>query len=248
MDTHSAEERHWVTGLFSVQAVVEGGVRPVYRLLVQDDRLDGPTARLQRLARERGIPVERVPAPAISGTTGNDQHHGLAAEVGPRQFLTIPELLDEPGPAAVFMLDGIEDPYNLGQGIRSLYAAGATGLILPQRNWLSATEIVLRASAGAADRLPVALAGSAPEVLEACRSRGLVVIVATEDDAQPLYAVDLRSPFVVVIGGEKRGISRSLLSEADVRLTIPYGRPFDGALGSAAAAAVIGFEALRQRQ
>lgn len=248
MDNRDTDERQWINGLFSVQAAVEGGVRTVFRVLVQDDRLDGPTARLQRDARERGIPVERVPAATIQDAVDSDHHDTIVAEVGPRRFLALPDLLAEPGPAALFMLDGVEDPYNLGQAIRSLYAAGATGLVLPPRNWLTAAETVLRASAGTVDRLPIALAESPSIAAETFRQQGVSIMVATQDAAEPLYAVDLRRPFFLVIGGEKRGISRVMLQEADVRLTIPYGRSFAGALGAAAAAAVTGFEALRQRQ
>lgn len=245
MTTADDNERSWISGLFSVQAAIEGGVRPVYRVLVPSDRLDGATARVQQAARDRAIPLERVSALTLQELVGGEGRD-IVADVGPRRFLKVEELLAGPAPPAVFMLDGIEDPFNLGQAIRSLYAAGATGLVLPPRNWLTATETVLRASAGTADRLPIALAGdSAAEVM---RRHAVSIIVATERDGESLYATDLRRPFFVVIGGEKRGISRTMLHQADRRLMIPYGRPFDGALGAAAAAAVIGFEALRQRQ
>lgn len=241
------DEKVWIGGLIPVQAVIEGGARPIRRMLVQDDRLDGVTARLQQSARERGIPFKRVPEAEMGQVYGSDRHGGILVEVGPRHFLSLGALLAPSDVAGIFMLDGVEDPFNLGQAIRSLYAAGATGLVLRERNWLAASEVVVRSSAGASEKMPTALAETPEQAADFYRRHGLVVIVATQDDAVSLHDVDLRQPFLLVIGGEKRGISRAMQRNADLRVTIPYGRDFNAPLGAAAAAAVLGFEMLRQR-
>lgn len=240
-------ERQWITGMVAVRAAVEGGNRTLDRILVQADRLDGATARLQQAARDRAIPLERVPKDALRDLVGTDRHGGVVAEGGPRRFLTLDALLAEPGPAAIFLLDGIEDPYNFGQAVRSLYAAGATGMIVRERSWPAAGEIVMRSSAGASELMPMAMSEDPEAAADFCRAHGLAVMVATPEDAIALEDVDWRVPFVLAIGGEKRGISRGLQKQADVRVVIPYGRAFDAALGAAPAAAVLGFEMRRQR-
>jgi len=132
--------------------------------------------------------------------------------------------------------------------VRALYAAGCDGLVLRPRNWLSAAGVVARASAGASEWLPTAIAETVTAAAEHFRARGLRVAVADEEDALPLYDVDLTGPLFLVIGGEKRGITRSFRNGADLRLAIPYGSAFDQSLGTAAATAVIAFEVLRQRR
>ena len=146
------------------------------------------------------------------------------------------------------MIDGVEDPFNFGQAVRTLYAAGADGLVLRPRNWMSAAGVVARASAGATEWVPTAIAETALDAAQAFRARGLKVVSA-DDKAEtvPLYTADLTGPLFLVIGGEKRGITRSFLDQADLLLEIPYGREFDQSLGTAAAAAVLGFEIMRQR-
>jgi 23S rRNA (guanosine2251-2'-O)-methyltransferase len=240
-------ELSWISGLLSVQAAVSGGNREVWRILVQDDRFDGDTARLQRAARERGVPLERVPEATLRATAGADAGP-VIAEVGQRRFVALPDLLAAAEPAALFMLDGVEDPYNLGQALRSLYAAGATGVILRSHNPLTAVDTVLRASAGTADLIPAAVVDSPEEVITLCRRQGVTVLAAIADDAVPMYDVDLRRSFCLLIGGEKRGLSRATVGQSDERVAIPYGRPACADLGAAAAAAVLGFEMARQRR
>jgi 23S rRNA (guanosine2251-2'-O)-methyltransferase len=146
----------------------------------------------------------------------------------------------------IVFLDGVEDPYNFGQSVRALYAAGIDGLVLRPRNWLSAAATVIRASAGATEFMPTAVA-EPEEALAAARARGLPLAVADTEGARPMYEVDLAGPLFLVIGGEKRGVGRSVMNAADMRISIPYGRDFAHDLGTAGATAVLAFEVLRQR-
>jgi 23S rRNA (guanosine2251-2'-O)-methyltransferase len=146
------------------------------------------------------------------------------------------------------MLDGIEDPFNFGQAVRALYAAGVDGLIV-RRSWETAVGTVTRASAGASELLPTATTGSADEAATASRLAGLRVACAVSDPtAAELHDVDLTGSVFLLIGGERRGVTRSFVEDADVLLRIGYGRERAPELGAAAAAAIIGFEALRQRR
>jgi 23S rRNA (guanosine2251-2'-O)-methyltransferase len=129
-----------------------------------------------------------------------------------------------------------------------LYAAGAHGLAVPAHYWLAADGIIARASAGASELMPTAKVNSVLQAVEHFKRRGLVVAcTGTQGKVTPLYQADLTRPLFVIIGGEKRGITRSLLSQADLILNVPYRREFKPSLGVTSAAAVLAFEVLRQR-
>lgn len=235
-------------GHLSIEAALEGGSRPVHRIWARrpgDRRL----GRLRALARERGVLIEQVDEAEINAVAHGRSHGGTLALVGPRIEQTIDRLLDEVGEGSlVVMLDGIEDPFNFGQAVRALYAAGVDGLVV-RRSWETATAVVARASAGSTELMPTGRASGADEAAEACRGRGMRVACAVADaEAEPLDQADLTGGVFVLVGGERRGVTRSFVERADVRLRIPYGRERAPALGAATAAAVIGFEALRQRR
>lgn len=238
----------WIAGLVPVEAVIGAGRREVASVLVDEARRDGRTARLQQVAAARGIPVRRVPAGELERHAAGEQHGGILAQAGERQMQELDVLLTAEESPALFMLDGVEDPFNFGQAARTIYAAGATGQFVRPRNWLGADQIVLRASAGASEWLPAAVVETAEAAAAIAREYGLLVACATTQDALPLYDVDLTQPLLMVVGGEKRGITRSFARAADVRVAIPYGRPsiaYD--LGTAAAATIIAYEMARQR-
>ena len=247
MEISESDQPTWISGLIAVQAAVDGGNRHIHRILIQNDRLDSATAKLQQSARAGGIPFDRVDNSEILKYMGGDQHGGAIAEVGPRHFLTLSNLLELSASPAIFMIDGVEDPYNLGQAIRSLYAAGVTGLVLRPRDWLLNGEIVMRSSAGASELMPIATAESAEAAADFFRTQGLAILAATQSDATFMGEVDMVGAFFLAVGGEKRGLSKAFQRAADARVAIPYGRPFDAALGTAAAAGILGYEMLRQR-
>jgi len=235
-------------GFVSVRAALKSGSRPIERIVLRRDKMDRAVAWLEHEAARRQIPVERVDAAIIDALAEGSTHGGVVAEVGPRQFVPLDQIAaGQPAPFVV-MLDGVEDPFNFGQAVRALYAAGAHGLVLRPRNWLSAASVVARASAGATEWMPTATADTAQDAAEAFRARGLQVAVASTERAISLYDADLTRPLFLVIGGEKRGITRSFEDRADLRLAIPYASDFDQSLGTAAAAAVIAFEVMRQRR
>ena len=234
-------------GFISVRAALKAGSRPIHAIYIRRNKWDRGVAWLERAAREASIPVERIDADVVDSLAGGSTHGGVVAQVGPRRFVSLDDIArDRPAPF-VAMLDGIEDPFNFGQAVRALYAAGADGLIVRPRNWLSAAGVVARASAGASEWIPTAVAETAQDAAAYFRARGLTVAVAARDNAIPIYAADLTVPLFLIIGGEKRGVTRSFEDRADLRLAIPYGSAFDQSLGTAPAAAILAFEVLRQR-
>ena len=237
-----------VEGHVSVEAVLEAGVRPVRRVWATrpGDRRFG---RLRALAREGGVLIDRVEPAAIRELATGRTHGGVIALVGPRRERSVAQLIGEVGEGAlVVMLDGIEDPFNYGQAVRALYAAGVDGLVV-RRSWETAVGTVTRASAGATELMPSARTESAEEAAAICRRAGYRVAcsVAT-GDAIELSEADLTGSVFLLIGGERRGVTRSFVEQADLRVRIGYGRDQAPELGAATSAAIIGFEALRQRR
>ncbi|MCK6577570.1 MAG: RNA methyltransferase [Anaerolineae bacterium] len=236
-------------GGIAILAALESASRPITRIFIESRvRFERDAARIRRMAADAGVAVEIADAGQIAVLAQGKTHGGLIALAGERRTLPLEALAAGIDSPFVAMLDGIEDPYNFGQAIRALYAAGADGLVLRPRSWMSAAGVVARASAGASERMPTAVAETVEGAAEAFRGRGMQIVVAAKERAVPLYEADLTGGVFLVIGGEKRGITRSFAESADLRLSIPYGREYSHSLGTVAATAVIAFEVLRQRR
>ncbi len=235
--------------MIAVRAALHARSREMRSLLIRADNEERAVVQLEQRARAAGVAVERVAADVIDAVASGKTHGGVAAVAGPRRFVALEQLVEGRSRPFVAMLDGIEDPFNFGQAVRALYAAGADGLVVRPRNWMSAAGVVGRASAGASELLPTAVAETALDAADALSRFGLAVVCAAETDrAVPLDEADVARALFLVVGGEKRGISRALLERADVVVAIPYGRDFRQSLGTTAAAAVLAFEVLRQRR
>jgi 23S rRNA (guanosine2251-2'-O)-methyltransferase len=240
-------EQAVLEGLVSVQAALEAKSREIRAIYVRRDKRDRAIHRLESAARSQKVPLERVGNDVIDDHASGKTHGGIVALVGPRRFVSLEDLIRDSARPFVGMLDGIEDPYNFGAAVRALYAAGADGLVVRPRNWMSAAGVVARSSAGATELIPTAVAETAADAASAFLARGLTIACATKDRAVSIYQANLAVPLFVVIGGEKRGITRSFVDQADMRLQIPYGRQFNRSLGTASAVAVLAFEIMRQR-
>ena len=237
-------------GALSIVAALESGNRQIRNILLnRDKRFDRRLAHLQKLAREKSVPVSFVDADEIHARATGTTHGGVFAFAGERRYQTLSQLLPASGAPFVVMLDGIEDPYNFGFALRALYAAGVDGVALPHRNWTSASAIVGRASAGASERLKIALVDDAAAAADFFRDHDLrIATTGKSQRSLSLYDTDLTQPLFMLIGGEKRGVQRSFQNAADFIIEIPYGRPFDASLGTVSSASVIAFEVMRQRQ
>ncbi len=247
MPPNQSDESAVLEGAISILAAIDAGTRDVHTVYVDEQRRNRQTARVERIARLSGIRIEQTAAKTIHELTNGQSHGGVAAIVGPRRFATIDQLIEKRESPFIVMLDGIEDPHNFGQAVRALYAAGVDGLVVRSRNWTSAASIVARASAGASERMPMAVAETIEEAADVLRARGLTIACTAKQQAIALYEADLTMPLFLIIGGERRGIARSFLAQADLLLEIPYGRVFAQSLGAAAATSVFAFEIMRQR-
>ncbi len=245
-------DTHLLEGEISVLAAFDARVRRIHQVLIDRDKAAHETRALRAAAQAARVPVERLPRAAIDARAGGDTHGGVLAIAGPRQFLTLDALLALPAPRARArwhaLLDGIEDPFNFGQAVRALYAAGADGLVLRPRAWRGGDGVIVRASAGASELLPTAHCATLDGACAAFRAAGYAVAMTARDRrSEPVFDADLNRPLLLLIGGEKRGLKRELLDSADIVLRIPYARRYPHALGSAGSAAVLAFEMMRQR-
>lgn len=244
-------------GMTSIRALLEArenGIndRPINEILYDEEReksgkISKEVAYLKKISGNFGFSVRSSNSEYINSITLGNSHGGIVAKCGERTLPLISESKDKLLPCGFYiMIEGIEDPYNFGYAIRSLYALGASGIVLPARNWLSAAGVVARSSAGASELMPSFLAESAPEAIDIFRQNGYKIVAADEDTEITLANADLSYPLFVIVGGEKRGISKNILSAVDVKVKIDYGRNFRASLSAASAVTVFGYEIYRQ--
>lgn len=245
-------ESYVLEGMTSISALLaarEAGIndRPIFEIRYDAAKKAKKSRELGFLdakCKALGIPLTATTAEEIDALAVGNTHGGILALCGTRTLL-IPSPDTLPKDGFLCLLEGIEDPYNFGYALRSLYAAGCEGILLGERNWMSAAGVVARASAGASEALPL-YSGDIEVAIDAARALGYRVACAGIRDAVSHTAADLKKPLLLVVGGEKRGISAAVLSKADTVVRIDYGRAFRGSLSAASAATVLAFEVLRQ--
>jgi len=233
-------------GSLSVKAAMMAGRRQVSRIYIDEKKHDPDVRYMIAQAGQRGIPVERPAREKIDEMASGRTHGGVIAEAGERQYQSLEECLSAEHPF-IALVEGVEDPYNLGYVMRALYCAGCDGILLRKRSWSRDEGTILRSSAGASDYLPAVESDDPASLVRQCRERGLTCYAAMRADARPYFEADFSGGFLIAIGGEMRGLSREVLAACQENLYIPYARPFHGALNAAGATAAFAFEAMRQR-
>ena len=237
-------------GMTSISAVInsENSDRKILKLYYDGSRaekLSRPLAFLRHRAEEQGFEMIKTTSEELDKMTVGSSHGGVAALCTGR---TVRPLSGEDIVSDGFYVyvEGIEDPYNFGYALRSLYAAGADAVILPERNWMSAAGVVCRSSAGASELMKLYTAP--PELCGTFKSKNYKIFCADTENAVSVFDADCKKPLLLVVGGEKRGITKAMLQSADLIVKIDYGRDFPAALSAASAAAVLGFEIMRQNR
>ena len=239
-------------GMTSISALLNSnGVndRKIEKILIDRAKRKSKSAQIGFLtakSHELGFPVEFVDSAEIDALAVGNTHGGILALCTPRTIPTLSAEDIQPNQFYVY-LEGIEDPYNFGYAIRSLYAAGVSGIVLPPRNWMSAGGVVARASAGASECLPIFQA-EGEDAVKLFKEAKYTVLCAGIRDSVSVFEEHFPYPVLLVVGGEKRGISRALLDAADHIVRIDYGRDFSGSLSAASAATVMAFEIFRQNR
>ena len=241
-------------GMTSISAVInspEYNDRRISRILYDKNKEKSKykeLAFLRHQAERLNFSLEAVSSDEIDSLTIGSSHGGIIAICTPR---TIPYLdakdSDIKPDGFYVMLEGIEDPYNFGYSLRSLYAAGVDGVILNERNWMGAAGVVSRASAGASEMLDMYIA-SGESAAKTFKELNYKIICAGIRNSVSIYDADMKKPVFLIIGGEKRGISSAVLRSADQIVRIDYDSKFKGSLSAASSAAIIGFEIMHQNK
>ena len=234
-------------GSISVKAALLGRHRDIQTIYIDEKRHDKETAFIIARADDAEVPVNRVSRETIDTMAQGRTHGGILCEAGERRYDEESVLYETENPFIV-VLEGIEDPFNLGYVIRALYSGGCTGLVIGKRDWQSADPVILKSSAGAYEYLPIVMSEEPAIIIRHCRKRTIQTFAAMRRDAIPCYEADFTGPLLIAIGGEMRGLSSAVLQECEQNIYIPYANDFRNALNAAGASAVLGFEALRQRQ
>lgn len=248
-DLEKHGESDFAEGVISILSIIKNDSRPVFQIyLLPDAKKDEKNIlRLLMLAKKKKIPISVETPDFFDSVTTGHTHGGVIARVGQRR-MTTPQEVFEKGDGFVFLICGIEDPFNFGCAVRSFYAAGAGGMILTPRNWLSCAGVTIRSSAGTTEAIPCACYESPSELCKLAKEKGYRVVCACEKDSVELFDATLEKPIFFIVGGEKRGISREFLDAADEKVRIPYGRPFKGSLTASAASAICAFEVFRRNK
>lgn len=233
-----------------MQAVREALVartRPIQYLALSQARHDGRTAELEQLARRAGIAVRRLAPRALDRLAGSPRHQGAVAVLAAKTLLAVEDLLERtPAPGLLLALDGIEDPHNLGAILRSAAGAGAGGVIVPRRRAAPLGETAARASAGAVEYVAVAEAPNITAALEKAAAAGYWSVALDAAAPRRYWEHDFCGPTVLVIGAEGAGLHRLVRERCDFAVSIPLA-PGPASLNASAAAAIVLFEAVRQR-
>ncbi len=249
-ETENEKASFYAEGTLSILAVLTEESREVKKVFYSKDKKitnDRRAQRISALCNKRSIPFERCEASFIEENTTSTTHAGMIALVGERKMKKLSELFEKKD-GFLFLLDGIEDPYNFAYSIRSMYAAGADAMIMPDRNWMSAAGVAIRGSAGTTERMPCAIYKDREELISLAKSHGYRIVCADENTETLHTDPVLQKPLLLIVGGEKRGIAKEFLDAADTVVKIGYGREFNMSLTAAAAVSVLGFEVLRQNK
>lgn len=220
---------------------------PLERIVIARGRHGERIEELVRLARQRGISVRFEDRAQIERLAGTSQHQGVVALVAAREALALEDLLGKCAqPGLIVVLDGVEDPRNLGAIVRTALAAGADGVVIPERRAAGLTEAVARASAGALEHLPVARVKNIVRAMEELKARGYWLVGLDERAAQSYTEADLTGPVGLVLGGEGGGLHELARKRCDFLVSIPTTGPVRS-LNVSVAAGIVLFEVARQR-
>jgi 23S rRNA (guanosine2251-2'-O)-methyltransferase len=241
-------------GVLPVIEALRAGNRRVERVTIAEGAHESRLHELFELARAAGVPVRRAPRAELQrmAATGAN-HQGVVASVAAAAYRDAEELIDQlsarvgtDAPPLAVVLDGVEDPHNLGAIIRTAECAGVDGLFIPERRAVGLTETVAKASAGALEYLPVARATNIARLVEEFKERGIWTI-GTDADANIDYTEwDWTQPCALLFGGEGSGLRRLVRERCDALVRIPL-RGRITSLNVSVAAGIVLYEAVRQR-
>ncbi|MFC7300488.1 23S rRNA (guanosine(2251)-2'-O)-methyltransferase RlmB [Cognatiluteimonas weifangensis] len=246
-----SKDSQWIAGINAVASAIEHDADNVREVLLEAGAKNPRIVEIEGHARRLGIDVRRVAQQALDGVAGGLRHQGAVARYAAAKTWDeheLPALIEAAqGRALVLVLDGVQDPHNLGACLRSAAAAGVTAVVIPRDKAATVNATVRKTSAGAADRIPVIRATNLARCLRELQQLGMWIYGLAGDAEASLYALDLTGNVALVLGGEADGLRRLTREHCDRLAKIPM--PGDTeSLNVSVAAGVALFEAVRQRR
>ena len=250
---YSSVSHELLYGVNPLLEALRAGERVPAEIVVAEGARDERLRELIELARTRNVTVTRAPRASIDRAVGNTHHQGVMARVAAARYADPDDLLSaiatrvgsETEPLVV-VLDGVEDPRNLGAILRTSECAGVDGVFIPERRAAGLTDAVAKAAAGAVEHVPVSRATNLSRLIESLKERNVWVVGAVADAPMNYTEWDWTRPSAVVLGGEGAGLHRLVSENCDVLVRIPV-RGKIQSLNVSVAAGIILYEALRQR-
>jgi 23S rRNA (guanosine2251-2'-O)-methyltransferase len=232
-----------LSGINPVLESLKAG-RPLDRILVAKGAAGARLQEIIDLARRASVSVRFEERNGLDRLAGTPAHQGVVAMGAPQRYAE----LDDVAPSAqlLVVLDGVEDPHNLGAIVRTAHAAGAGGVVIPERRAVGLTDVVAKAAAGALEHLPVVRATNINRTLEQLKERGYWIYGLDERGAEDYDAVDYHAPTVLVFGGEGKGLHEQVRKHCDVLVRIPMEGHIPS-LNVSVAAGIVLFESKRRR-
>ena len=240
-----------LTGIHAVKEALEAA-RPIEHVWIAKGRQDSRAEEIVQLARRSGVPLRFEERAHLDRIAGTRDHQGVVAVAAARTAAALEDILananrDRGKPGLIVLLDGVEDPHNLGAIIRTALAAGAHGVVIPERRAAGLTDTVARASAGALAHLPVAKVTNLARSMEELKEAGYWLAGLDERAERSYTEIDYTSPTAIVLGGEGGGLHDLTRKRCDFLVSLPTMGPVKS-LNVSVAAGVVLFEALRQRR
>jgi 23S rRNA (guanosine2251-2'-O)-methyltransferase len=239
-----------VFGMHAVSSLLQRAPARVSVLLVLESRSDTRMAKVLQLAEKANVPVRRVSRRELDELVAGVSHQGVVAETGSAPGLgekDLPAFLEALGrPTFLLILDGVQDPHNLGACLRSANAAGVDAVIVPRDRSAPLNATARKVACGAAESLPVIRVTNLARTLRALREAGIWIYGAAGEAESTLYEADLSGPLALVLGGEGRGLRRLTREHCDGLLSIPMAGSISS-LNVSVATGIVLFEVRRQR-
>ena len=242
--------------IYGVNAVVEAlraGKRQIETITILESARPDRLKALIELAREKRVPVHRVPRLDLDRSVGDARHQGVVARIAAARYTDGDELLDlletrigSPDPPLALGLDGVEDPHNLGSIVRTAECAGAHGVFIAERRAVGLTSVVAKVAAGALEYVPVARVTNLVRLIEQLKERNIWVVGAAAEAKQTYWEWDWKLPAAIFLGSEGHGLHRLVREHCDMLVRIPVTGRLES-LNVSVAAAVLLYEAKRQR-
>lgn len=243
----AGHQQSWLWGRHLVLETLQQGRWVIDQLWIADDLPASDLDSLTSLLADRGITPQFAPRARLSDLAKTGEHQGLLARMGPFPYVPLDELL---GPRAFptlwLLVDGVQDPFNLGSLLRSAGALGVSAVVLAERGQVGVNSLVARASAGVIHRLPIGRVADLAQFARTLAGRGVQLVGAVAGATHRLGDCDLTRPTAFVVGNESRGLSPEVAAECQILAGIPLQADVDS-LNVAAAGAVLFYEAQRQR-